>query len=38
MADDKTERSGTATVDSPGENMVQLTFLPEGKTVPTILF
>ena len=33
MADEKTKGSGTATVDSPGENIVQLTFLPEGKTV-----
>ena len=33
MADEKTKGSGTATVDSPGENTVQLTFLPEGKTV-----
>ena len=33
MADEKTQGSGTATVDSPGENIVQLTFLPEGKTV-----
>ena len=33
MADEETQGSGTATVDSPGENTVQLTFLPEGKTV-----
>jgi ferredoxin, 2Fe-2S len=33
MADEKTKGSGTAMVDSPGENTVQLTFLPEGKTV-----
>jgi 2Fe-2S ferredoxin len=33
MADEKTQGSGTATVDSPGESTVQLTFLPEGKTV-----
>ena len=33
MADEKTKGSATATVDSPGEGTVQLTFLPEGKTV-----
>jgi len=33
MADEKTKGSGTATAESPGENTVQLTFLPEGKTV-----
>jgi 2Fe-2S ferredoxin len=33
MTDEKTKGSGTATVDSPSENTVQLTFLPEGKTV-----
>jgi ferredoxin, 2Fe-2S len=33
MSDEKTQSAGTATVDSPGENTVQVTFLPEGKTV-----
>jgi len=33
MADEKTKGSATVTVDSPGEGTVQLTFLPEGKTV-----
>ena len=33
MAEDKTQSAGTATVDPPGENTVQVTFLPEGKTV-----
>jgi len=33
MADEQTKGSGTATVDSLGEGTVQLTFLPEGKTV-----
>jgi ferredoxin, 2Fe-2S len=33
MAHEKNQSSGTATVDSPGENTVQITFLPEGKTV-----
>lgn len=33
MANEKTEETGTLTVDQPGENMIQLTFLPEGKTV-----
>jgi ferredoxin, 2Fe-2S len=30
---EKNQTSGTATVDTPGENTVQVTFLPEGKTV-----
>jgi ferredoxin, 2Fe-2S len=30
---EKNQTSGTATVDLPGENTVQVTFLPEGKTV-----
>src|ERR1700735_2836148 len=30
---EKTQTSATATVDTPGENTVQVTFLPEGKTV-----
>ena len=33
MAENKTEGAGAATVDAPGENGVQVTFLPEGKTV-----
>ena len=33
MADEKSQGSATATVDAPGENIVQVTFLPEGKTV-----
>ena len=33
MTDEKTESTGTLTVDAPGENTVEVTFLPEGKTV-----
>ena len=33
MADEKTQGAGTATEEAPGENTVQVTFLPEGKTV-----
>ena len=34
MAEDKTHGAGTMTEDAPaGENTVQVTFLPEGKTV-----
>src|SRR4029079_5347726 len=33
MAEQKTQGAGTAIVDPPGENTVQVTFLPEGKTV-----
>ena len=33
MADEKSQGSGTATVEASGENMVQVTFLPEAKTV-----
>jgi len=33
MANEKTEETGTLTVGQPRENMIQLTFLPEGKTV-----
>jgi 2Fe-2S ferredoxin len=33
MANEKTEETGTLTIDHPGENMIQLTFLPEGRTV-----
>ena len=32
MAEEKNQ-AGTATVDAPGENLVQITFLPEGRTV-----
>jgi len=34
MASEKTNPSGTAaTLDAPGDNTVQVTFLPEGKSV-----
>jgi ferredoxin, 2Fe-2S len=33
MAEEKAQAAGTAIADSPGENTVQVTFLPEGKTV-----
>ena len=33
MSDEKTQGTGTATVDSSRENLVQITFLPAGKTV-----
>jgi ferredoxin, 2Fe-2S len=33
MPEDKTQSAGTATEEVPGENAVQVTFLPEGKTV-----
>jgi ferredoxin, 2Fe-2S len=33
MSDEKTLGAGTATIEAPGENTVQVTFLPEGKTV-----
>ena len=33
MAEDKTQSGATATVETLGENTVQVTFLPEGKTV-----
>ena len=33
MSDEKNQSSGTATVEAPGENTVEVTFLPEGKTV-----
>jgi ferredoxin, 2Fe-2S len=33
MAQEKTDSTGTATADAIGENTVQITFLPEGKTV-----
>src|ERR1051325_3116047 len=33
MAEEKTQNTGTATMDAPGPNTVRVTFLPEGKTV-----
>ena len=33
MEKEKNEGTGTLTMDQPGENLIQLTFLPEGKTV-----
>src|ERR1700690_1613458 len=33
MSDEKIQGSGAATVDALGENTVEITFLPEGKTV-----
>src|SRR3979409_1723431 len=33
MSEEKTQGTGTTTGDSPGENTVEVTFLPEGKTV-----
>src|ERR1035438_5346461 len=33
MSEDKPQSTGTTTVDAPGENTVEVTFLPEGKTV-----
>src|SRR5438046_8582382 len=33
MAEEKSQGSGTLTEEAPGENTVQVTFLPEGKTV-----
>ena len=33
MSEEKTQETGTTTVDAPGENTVEVTFLPEGKTV-----
>jgi 2Fe-2S ferredoxin len=33
MANEKTQSTGAATIDAPGENTVQVTFLPEGKVV-----
>src|SRR3979409_1926571 len=33
MADEKTQGDGNATEEAPGENTVQITFLPDGKTV-----
>ena len=33
MAEEKSQSAGTATLESPGENTVEVVFLPEGKTV-----
>src|ERR1700756_4883069 len=33
MADEKAQGTTAATLDAPGENTVQVTFLPEGKVV-----
>ncbi len=33
MSEEKTQCAGTATEEAPGENTVEVTFLPEGKTV-----
>ena len=33
MAENKSQGAGTATEEAPGENTIQVTFLPEGKTV-----
>jgi 2Fe-2S ferredoxin len=33
MPDEKNQSGGAATAEHAGENLVQLTFLPEGKTV-----
>jgi ferredoxin, 2Fe-2S len=33
MSDEKNQSVGTTTIESPGENTVEVTFLPEGKTV-----
>ena len=33
MAEEKTQGAGTATMEAPGENTVQVIFLPDGKTV-----
>jgi len=33
MTDEKNQAAGTATEEAPGENLVQITFLPLGKTV-----
>lgn len=33
MADEKTQGAGTLTEEAPGEHTIQITFLPEGKTV-----
>ncbi len=33
MADEKNQGAGTSVAEAPGENTVEVTFLPEGKTV-----
>ena len=33
MAEEKTDGAGATTVEAPSENLVHVTFLPEGKTV-----
>ena len=33
MSNEKQQGAGAATVDTPADNLVQITFLPEGKTV-----
>ena len=33
MPEEKSQGAGTVTEEAPGENTVQITFLPEGKTV-----
>src|SRR5260370_7063465 len=33
MAEEKTQSGGTATIEAPGENTVEVVFLPEGKSV-----
>ena len=33
MSEAKTQGTGTTIVDAPGENTVEVTFLPQGKTV-----
>src|SRR5207237_9509191 len=33
MAEEKTQSGATAVVDAPGENTVEVVFMPEGKTV-----
>ena len=33
MAEEKTQSAGTATIDPPRENTVEVVFMPEGKTV-----
>ncbi len=33
MAEEKTQSGGTATIEAPGENTVEVVFMPGGKTV-----
>jgi 2Fe-2S ferredoxin len=33
MADEKHQATGTTVAEAPGENTIEVTFLPEGKTV-----